>query len=267
MASIARTRSALARAPIMIALCCTTACLPTRDLDEYGARQELASDGSPENAGDGLPAPGTGAGSGAAPSTSGGEPVLTAPPLDATGTGADGAGDALGSEVETEGGDAGAAALDAAPASACGAGELLGPNGHCYFFDARAATWDLARSACQERGPGWDLVSVRSAADSTFIGNALAFEAWIGANDNAREGTWVWAVDQQPFWQGTGTTGSAVAGAYSNWNATEPNGANTTNCARALPSSFGSPIPDAPWADLPCSMAIGAICEAYPVAL
>jgi lectin-like protein len=262
MASIARTRSAPARAPIMIALCCTMACLPTRDLDEYGASPELSAAGasSAGSGGMGLPPSGSALGSGGGS----GEPVLTAPPLDATGGG--GQGDALGSEVDDIV-DAGATVLDAAASSACAAGERLGANNHCYFFDARAATWDLARSACQQRGAGWDLVSVRSAADSTFIGEVLAFEAWIGAHDNAAEGTWVWAVDNQPFWQGTGATGSAVAGAYSNWNATEPNGGNTTNCARALPASFGSPVPDAPWADLPCSTAVGAICEAYPIAL
>jgi lectin-like protein len=265
MASIARTRFALARAPITIAFCWGTACLPTRDLDGYGSNTDPSNDGGSSSAGgsgDGLPPPG----SGAAPGTNG-EPVLTAPPLDTTGANgagaANGAGDVLGSEVQPDEVDAGGS--DAGRPSPCASGELLGPNGHCYFFDARAASWDLSRIACQQRGLGWDLASIRAAADSIFIGEALAFEAWIGANDNATEGTWVWAVDNRPFWQGTGTMGSAVGGAYSNWNATEPNGSNTTNCARALPDSFGSPIPDAPWADLPCATAIGSICEAYPI--
>jgi hypothetical protein len=268
MVSIVRSRFALTRAPIMIGvLCCTQACLPTRDLGEYGPGGAASADPS------GLADPSSDAGS-AASSTGGfagasGEVLPAAPPLDTTGALGNGAtgGDPLGSTLEPELVDAGATALDAAASGACAAGELLGPNGHCYFMDARTTTWDLARSACQQRGAGWDLVSVRSAADSAFIADALVFEAWIGASDTAREGTWVWAVDEQAFWQGAGATGAPVEGAYANWNSTEPNGGTTTNCARALPDSFGSPVPDAPWADLPCTMALGAICEAYPVAL
>jgi lectin-like protein len=159
--------------------------------------------------------------------------------------------------------DAGVAA-DAAPASPCSAQELLGPNGRCYFFEATLLSWSAARAACQDRGPGWDYVSILSAADAQFLGETLPFEAWIGASDLASEGTWTWAVDDRAFWVG-GQDGAVVGGAYANWNSTEPNGATTTNCARALPSSFGSPIPDAPWADLDCAQLRGAICEAYPL--
>jgi hypothetical protein len=157
------------------------------------------------------------------------------------------------------------APLDPAASSACAPEELLGANGHCYFFEQQTLSWDAARSACQERGRGWDLSSVRSAADSEFLGDALAFEAWIGASDIASEGTWVWVVDGQPFWSGVATNGNALGGSYVNWNATEPNGATTTNCARALPRSFGSLNLDAPWADLGCAELLGSICEAYPV--
>jgi hypothetical protein len=103
---------------------------------------------------------------------------------------------------------------------------------------------------------------VRSAADTAFLADAMTFEAWIGATDADDEGTWIWIADGQTFWVGNGTTGAPVAGAYTNWNATEPNGSNTTNCARALPPSFA---PNAIWADLACSSLRGAICEQFPV--
>ena len=152
---------------------------------------------------------------------------------------------------------------DAGSPPACAADELEGPNGHCYFFDARTVSWLVARFACLARGTGWDLASVRSATDTTFLADQLAFEAWIGASDGVTEGTWVWVVDGQPFWLGDGATGSAVAGAYVNWSSTEPNGGANSNCARAVPLPSGSPNPDARWADLACNQARGSICEAF----
>lgn len=101
---------------------------------------------------------------------------------------------------------------------------------------------------------------MRSADASAFLGDALTFEGWLLASDVASEGTWVWLDDGSAFWQG-GSTGTPIAGAYSNWNATEPNGGNTTNCMRALPRSAGSANPDAPWADLACAELRGGICQ------
>jgi lectin-like protein len=154
-------------------------------------------------------------------------------------------------------------AADAAPptpTTACAEGELEGPDESCFFLDARTQSFFAARDVCQARGSGWDLASVRSADVSAFLGDALTFEGWLLASDVASEGTWVWLDDGSPFWQG-GSTGTPIAGAYGNWNATEPNGGNTTNCMRALPRSAGSANPNAPWADLACTELRGAICE------
>jgi hypothetical protein len=150
---------------------------------------------------------------------------------------------------------------DAAPATstACAEGEVEGPN-DCFFLDARTQSFFAARDACQARGSGWDLASVRSREVSAVLGDALTFEGWLLASDVASEGTWVWLDDGSPFWQG-GSTGTPIAAAYSNWNATEPNGGNTTNCMRALPRSAGSANPDAPWADLACTELRGGICQ------
>jgi len=236
-------------------------CVPARDLQEYSA----SSGGGGAN---GVSAPSVPAPNDAAVIGNGELPLPPGPGPDTNQT-ADAGVDhdpssPPGGEPDAATEPPVADAATGAP-SACATQELLGPNGHCYFLDANPLGWDLARSACQQRGAGWDLVSVRSAADSEFLGAALTFEAWLGASDGASEGTWVWVVDNQPFWLGTGANGSALGGAYANWNATEPNGATTTNCARALPRSFGSPNPNAPWADLACDAALGAICEAYPV--
>jgi hypothetical protein len=149
---------------------------------------------------------------------------------------------------------------DAAAAGPCAVAEQLGPNGACFFFDANLAAWGGARSTCQARGAGWDLASVRSAEVAQFLGATLEAEAWVGATDAASEGTWVWIADGDPFWLG-GVDGVASPGAYTNWNATEPNGATTTNCARVLPQGPGSSNPNAPWADLDCAQLRGAVCE------
>ncbi len=261
MAPIARFRFRCARsfATAAAVLSCATACLPARDLDEYRAASVgRSADGATPL--DSTPA-GLDGGSGGVAELPLPNPELDTSSVDGSKLGSGGPGDVPGAGRADAGGEP--SSVDAG-FNPCATEERLGPNGHCYFFNPNPLGFELARAACQERGTGWDLASVRSAADSAFLGEVLAFEAWVGASDADSEGTWVWVVDDQPFWLGTGTTGSAVDGAFVNWNATEPNGANATNCARALPRSFGSPIPDAPWADLGCEAPLGAICEAYP---
>jgi hypothetical protein len=159
-------------------------------------------------------------------------------------------------------GDAGSppTGTDAAPAGPCAASEVLGPDDHCHFIEAVALSWDAARASCRERGTGWDLAVVRSADESTFLAARITAEAWLGASDTASEGSWSWVIDSAPFW-----VGAPVAGAYINWNVTEPNGGVTTNCARALPDEFGSPVPGAPWADLPCAQLRASVCEDHGV--
>jgi hypothetical protein len=226
------------------------ACMPSKSLDDYG--REFGSGGNGGNAGAGAGSGGAAGAAGAAGrgGAGGSQPD---PPADA-GTAGD-AGDAPG--------DAGTViTLDAASSAApCAPQEVLGPDERCYFFDATLASWATARAACQARGDGWDLARVRLAEQSTFLAETLAFEAWIGATDAASEGQWLWVGDVAPFWIGNGTTGAPNGGAYANWNATEPNGAATANCARALPRSIAGPTSDAPWADLDCDQTLGAVCE------
>jgi hypothetical protein len=247
-----------ARSCFVVIAMCVTACLPSRDLREYSSSGPDASDEStlalepaPESspqAPDMIVVPSD-------------EAEVDVPlPLD------DAAGMSEPREASTEPNPGVTPPLvDADPVSACALDETLGPDGHCYFFDARTLAWDTARSACQARGPGWDLGSVLTAAESRFLGDTATIEAWIGASDAVSEGVWTWVVDAQPFWSG-GVDGTAAPDAYVNWNATEPNGGATTNCARILPRSFGSMNPDAPWADLACGELRGAVCEAYPIA-
>jgi hypothetical protein len=273
VASLSRA-SAVTPITLALAMSAAVSCVPSNDLDTYrSAAGEATSERLPLEPG--APSAG-GAAGGASTSGASGElpptPALDPPAGVGSTAGSSGDGDAVGS-----GSGEGEPALslplpdagpspppdDAAPASTCAADELTGPNGHCYFLQSSTLAWDAARNACLARGTGWDLVSVRSAADSEFLGDTLTFEAWLGASDAASEGTWVWVVDNQPFWVGNGATGNAVGAAYVNWNTDEPNGV-TPDCARALPRSFGSLNPDAPWADLGCELLLGAVCERYP---
>lgn len=55
---------------------------------------------------------------------------------------------------------------------------------------------------------------------------------WLGANDRAEEGKWIWDGDNNgasvQFWQGT-KTGSAVGGLYNNWG-NEPDDFQNQDC-------------------------------------
>jgi hypothetical protein len=244
-----------ARARIMAAAAswCAMACVPTQDLADYAESPSSAGAESvarsPSGAATDLPdslSPGE--------SDEGLDPAAT--PLDP--------GNDANPGVETGAGGTttppGFTPPDASAPPGCAADEVLGPDGHCYFFDASSLVWEAARSACRARGVGWDLASVLSAGESEFLGEQLPFEAWIGASDAASEGVWIWVADGREFWRGS-VDGVAAEGAYINWNATEPNGGTTTNCARALPRTFGSTNPNAPWADLVCTDSLGAVCE------
>jgi hypothetical protein len=135
----------------------------------------------------------------------------------------------------------------------CDADEQLGPNGSCYFVDTTLATFAAARSACQARGTGWDLTTLRRSEDHDFVASLVSGDAWIGATDAGVEGTWVWVTDGLEFWSGD-STGSAVGGAYSNWGAADPTGGTSQNCGRYAASE------DA-WADGDCATTLASVCE------
>lgn len=247
---------------MLLTACGAVACMPLEDLDDYRSAPPpgvtFFAGAAGEGPGAEVAAPAGGAGSE--------RPVAPTGPLSGAPVGDPDLGEPA---TEPQPGsarlDAGAGPgrVDAAAIAACGAGEELGPNGRCYLFALTPATWSAAREACLARGPGWDLASVRSASEAAFLGATLAAEAWIGATDDASEGTWLWVRDGSPFWLG-GADGAPPAGVYANWNETEPNGGTATNCARALPTGVVSSSADAPWADLDCAQLRGAVCEGPP---
>ena len=92
-------------------------------------------------------------------------------------------------------------------------------NGHQYdYIAAPSITWDDALTAATGMGAGWNLASITSGGENTFLIGLLGpavgerNHVWIGGNDVAVEGTYVWS------------NGDAFG--YSDWHtilANEPN--------------------------------------------
>ena len=84
---------------------------------------------------------------------------------------------------------------------------------NCYKVDSTARTWAASETAAQALDPEFHLASIRSAVEDAFVlalMKSIALgEYWIGLNDIAVEGTFVWS------------DGTVVD--YSNWSPGEPN--------------------------------------------
>ncbi|WP_375474580.1 DUF4347 domain-containing protein, partial [uncultured Nostoc sp.] len=123
-------------------------------------------------------------------------------------------------------------------------------NGHFYEFVNAGSpiSWTAARDAAATRnyfGLQGYLVTVTSAAESSFVSSKLQGQGWLGASDAAVEGEWRWVTgpeaDQQ-FWQGLSQNGSPVGGRYNNWNSVQPDDSNNED--------YGQFLPDGKWNDL-----------------
>jgi len=105
------------------------------------------------------------------------------------------------------------------------------------YLKTSNVTWEQAETIAQ--GMGAHLTTINDATENTYI-NTVATNGWIGYNDKATEGTWVWA---------NGETAT-----YTNWNGGEPNNAGNEDYA-AIYSNGG-------WNDLYASYSsIGGIIE------
>jgi len=183
---------------------------------------------------------GSGGGSNTCDARSGGCGVDAGP----GGAGAGGAGE--------DAGTFGAAQADSGTepeAVACALDEETGPNGECYFVDGADGTWSEARTSCQSRGIGWDLVSISDAAENDFVLSITGYEAWIGATDGVAEGTWSWVGEGAPFFEVDATESAGFA--Y--WSDGEPNDFDGSDCLRILTTGL--------WADWPCDSLLGHVCE------
>ena len=119
----------------------------------------------------------------------------------------------------------------------CNAGEVAN-GGNCYEFSSGTADWNSARATCQAKGTGWDLASINSSGENTFITGQIGTATWTGLNDITTEGTYEWA------------NGDAVS--YTNWEASQPNG-GSEDCISILTDSF--------WYDRDCTQGYRYVCE------
>lgn len=122
---------------------------------------------------------------------------------------------------------------------------------HFYeYVSAPLITWTQARDNSSLRtlyGMQGYLATVTSSAESAFISTRLEGQGWMGASDTAVEGDWRWVTGPEngtAFWSGT-STGSAVGGAFTNWNSGEPNNVGDED--------YGQFLLNGKWNDLPVS--------------
>lgn len=83
------------------------------------------------------------------------------------------------------------------------------------------------------------LVTVDDADEAAFTATVLTgldADAWASGNDLATEGDWKWH-DGTSFWSGA-AGGSAVGGAYTNWNSGEPNDSSGEDFLEIKPSGM-----------------------------
>ncbi|MCZ7687493.1 MAG: C-type lectin domain-containing protein [Sandaracinaceae bacterium] len=91
---------------------------------------------------------------------------------------------------------------------ACTGCMRVGRGARSYLFCAASVPWTTARDACRAFGD-YELVSIGDSAEQTFVANTAAAITtpwwWIGLNDRASGGDYVWVAD-----------GSAL-GSYAGW--------------------------------------------------
>jgi hypothetical protein len=69
--------------------------------------------------------------------------------------------------------------------------------GHRYQLIQEAATWHVAKARCEEMGG--HLATIGNQAEDDFVRTLAGdTDAWLGGNDEQKEGTWVW-VTGEPF--------------------------------------------------------------------
>jgi hypothetical protein len=129
-------------------------------------------------------------------------------------------------------------------------------NAHPYRLCSAFLNFATAEADCEAHG--MKLARIDDAQEDAFLDQAfsdvfsgLTF-AFIGASDQAQEGTWRWLEGDVAFWNGD-SGGSALAGLYTHWDVNKPFGNTTRNCAGLLTN--GS------WEDRSCTAQNAYICE------
>ena len=117
-------------------------------------------------------------------------------------------------------------------------------GGSVYMFCTTAVAWTLGETTCLAYD--YDFASVGSTAENTWLVDEAYTRYigkwWIGFNDRASEGSFVWA------------SGEAVV--YTNWHTGEPNNSGGNEDCTQL-----GRYTDDTWNDEPCTSSFRYICE------
>ncbi|XP_013402517.1 perlucin-like [Lingula anatina] len=120
-------------------------------------------------------------------------------------------------------------------------------SGRCYFFSCMQKSWSHAQAYC--RSISSHLARITSQSENNMIVSyvrnyfSVNFSWWLGGNDMAQEGRWVWVG-----------TNSVLS--YTNWYPGEPS--NNEGIEHCL--ELRSVITHR-WNDAPCGHAKNFICE------
>ncbi len=122
-------------------------------------------------------------------------------------------------------------------------------TGNFYKLSTSNTNYAGAKAAANSTtlfGVTGHLVNISSAAENAFVTSMISASTYIGASDAAVEGEWRW--DDGPengdlFWLGTGATGSAQNGLYTNWNGTEPNNSGNEDAIQLFTNGRWNDIP------------------------
>jgi hypothetical protein len=126
------------------------------------------------------------------------------------------------------------------------------PPGAVGGSTATPLTRSAAQQACSAKGLA--LARIDSADENRFLRDFLKAPAWIGANSITTANNWRWSTaatdNGDQFWAGA-VSGARVSARYHNWSVGAP---STQRCAAMIES-------DGRWSDVPCTQALGYICE------
>jgi len=109
-------------------------------------------------------------------------------------------------------------------------------TGNFYMLVTTNLNWGAARANAQAtliNDVAGHLTNITSAEENSYVASIVIGNTWIGANDGATEGTWVWTDGNeagQQFWSGA-AAGTSVGGFYENWNSGEPNNSGNEDAA------------------------------------
>ncbi len=142
------------------------------------------------------------------------------------------------------------------------AGTIWSVNGHEYQVVSNQGqiSWTAARTAAQALGAGWDLATVGSAGENSFIIGLLGSHGadvyrawWLGAAENIQTSTWSW-IDGTPW-------------TFTSWYPGEPN--NYLGAEDYLEILWHGPTNQFGWNDAPlggyANWTYGYVAERVPV--